>query len=115
MPVFGRIALQMVPGDFPLPTMPKLLPPSANECTWRGTRPVRQRRLSMQYRALTDIAECIGCNCNDLRACQGGCAWLRVDYKAHLGVCSRCKYLVSAWDTGDRSKRTSAQHEATSV
>lgn len=46
-------------------------------------------------------ATCIGCGCRDDRACNGGCHWLRVDYKMGLGVCSQCKPYVEAWDGAD--------------
>ncbi|HYD60550.1 MAG TPA: hypothetical protein VEC35_09360 [Noviherbaspirillum sp.] len=57
--------------------------------------------MKYQYAELTAV--CIGCRCHDLRACAGGCSWLRVDYAAHTGVCSRCAPLVAAWDAGARS------------
>jgi hypothetical protein len=57
----------------------------------------------MQYRSLQKVASCIGCGCNDLRACMGGCSWLRVDYAAAIGVCSECKPLAASWDAGDRA------------
>lgn len=50
-----------------------------------------------------DVATCIGCGCNDLRACKGGCWWLRVDYDAEVGVCSQCNGDVTAWDAGARN------------
>lgn len=56
------------------------------------------------------LATCIGCGCNDLRACWDDealqpCHWVRVDRDAGLGVCSCCKELVQAWDDGDRTIR----------
>lgn len=54
-----------------------------------------------------NIATCIGCRCNDFRACVGvlgdPCSWLRVDYGARVGVCSECAEFVARWDAGDRT------------
>lgn len=49
------------------------------------------------------LAVCIGCGCDDLRACWDDaagqpCSWLRVDRAAGKGVCSVCKDQVPAWD-----------------
>lgn len=55
---------------------------------------------------MTIIASCIGCHCNDLQACHGGCHWLRVDYEAGFGVCSKCPELEARWDAGDRQPRS---------
>ncbi len=53
----------------------------------------------MIYRPIKSaIAFCIGCSCTDLRACPGGCSWLRVDYEEGKGVCSCCKEFVEQWD-----------------
>jgi len=52
-----------------------------------------------------DVASCIGCGCDDFHACPDGCWWLRVDYKAARGVCSRCEEHLEAWDRGDRTPR----------
>lgn len=60
------------------------------------------------------IAVCIGCGCDDDRACPGGCAWLRVDRKAGLGVCSQCYPDVVRWDTGDRKLSEEAAAECPS-
>nr|EDZ38344.1 MAG: Hypothetical protein CGL2_08982005 [Leptospirillum sp. Group II '5-way CG'] len=49
-----------------------------------------------------DDAYCIGCGCNDLNSCTGGCSWVRLDRNAHLGVCSECEHMVSDWDKGKR-------------
>ena len=57
----------------------------------------------MKYRHLGDVAACIGCGCHDLRACAGGCYWLRVDYDARAGVCSQCVLSLVAWAAGERS------------
>lgn len=46
---------------------------------------------------------CIGCGCHDERACPGGCAWLRVDQIAEVGVCSECPGHVERFDAGDRT------------
>ena len=51
----------------------------------------------------TGLARCIGCGCNDMHACEGGCYWLRVDYAAGVGVCSECKAHVKRWEAGDRT------------
>lgn len=50
----------------------------------------------------------IGCGCDDTRACEvdcdgNGCHWLRVDYRAGLGVCSECPEHEARWDSGDRT------------
>jgi hypothetical protein len=58
---------------------------------------------NMEYRHTSAIAQCIGCGCHDLRACEGGCSWLRVDYRARVGVCSQCRPHLARWDTGDRA------------
>ncbi len=50
------------------------------------------------------IACCIGCGCDDLHACPGGCSWLRVDYKQGQGVCSKCPDQIQQWDR-DRANR----------
>lgn len=57
----------------------------------------------MNYRRISPVASCIGCGCHDLRACEGGCWWLRVDYAAGAGVCSGCESHAARWDAGDRS------------
>lgn len=48
------------------------------------------------------IATCIGCGCDDNHACRDAfddpCYWLRVDYKAGIGVCSECPQKVDSWD-----------------
>lgn len=48
------------------------------------------------------LAVCIGCGCDDMHACLGGCSWLRVDYVAHKGVCSQCGHETARWDAGQR-------------
>jgi hypothetical protein len=50
-----------------------------------------------------ELATCIECGCNDFQACEHGCWWVRVDYKAGLGVCSECAHRVKDWDRGDRT------------
>lgn len=52
---------------------------------------------------------CIGCACSDERACIGGCAWLREDPIAQVGVCSNCPEHVERWDAGDRSLTEEAE------
>lgn len=44
------------------------------------------------------VATCIGCGCDDLHACTGGCGWLRVDRHGHRGICTNCAHLVPRWD-----------------
>lgn len=46
----------------------------------------------------TAVAFCMGCGCDDLHACEGGCSWLRVDHARRQGVCSHCDDHVAAWD-----------------
>lgn len=63
-----------------------------------------------------DIAECIGCGCDDLRACcneAGGdpCSWLRVDALVGKGVCSSCPDHLARWDAGDISMSHVAREE----
>jgi hypothetical protein len=58
--------------------------------------------MALTYRRVEPVAECIGCKCNDFRACLGGCSWLRVDYAIGLGVCSHCPERMAAWDAGSR-------------
>ncbi len=48
------------------------------------------------------VATCIGCGCDDLHACAGGCSWLRVDRESGDGICSECAHLVEQWDRGER-------------
>lgn len=57
------------------------------------------------------IANCIGCGCNDVHACDGGCSWLRVDRVAGLGVCSECPDFVAGFDAGKRKLSTQARLE----
>jgi hypothetical protein len=52
-----------------------------------------------------NIATCIGCGCDDNRACEMGCYWRRVDRAENKGVCSECHEHVEAWDRGDRTPR----------
>lgn len=44
------------------------------------------------------VTVCVGCGCDDLHACAGGCSWLRVDREAGVGVCSNCGDKLDAWD-----------------
>lgn len=57
----------------------------------------------MEFENVTHVSYCIGCACHDLKACDCGCSWLRVDRLAARGVCSQCPDHVSRWDKGDRS------------
>ena len=59
--------------------------------------------MTIKYRHIPGMTTCIACGCDDLHACDGGCSWLRVDYTARVGVCSKCKRFVAAWDAGSRS------------
>lgn len=53
------------------------------------------------------LATCIGCGCDDGNACVGifgeGCAWLEVDRKKGVGVCSECLGELKRWKKHDRS------------
>lgn len=54
-----------------------------------------------------ELANCIGCGCNDNQACwdeNAGqpCSWLRVDRNIGLGVCSACPGYLERWELGDR-------------
>lgn len=49
------------------------------------------------------VSYCISCACHDLKACDAGCSWLRVDRDSARGVCSECPEHVKRWDEGDRS------------
>lgn len=33
---------------------------------------------------------CIGCGCDELHPCEGGCSWIAVDDDAGVGLCSKC-------------------------
>lgn len=55
----------------------------------------------MRNATTTNIAECIGCQCTDVRACVVDgtpCSWLRVDRTEGRGVCSCCREQLPAWD-----------------
>lgn len=57
--------------------------------------------------ATSNIKECIGCGCNDMKACIDkdsgqACYWLRVDEKEGIGVCSSCRDHLDRWDAGKR-------------
>lgn len=54
---------------------------------------------------------CIGCGCDYLHACDGGCAWIRQDPKARRGVCSECPDHVQRFDAGDRKLTVAARLE----
>ena len=53
----------------------------------------------------SSLAECIGCGCDDLDACPGGCWWLRVDYSDGTGVCSECVERIEEWEARNEPKR----------
>jgi hypothetical protein len=73
----------------------------------RGTVPiVGAQNKHGRYRQIAAVAVCIGCACHDLRACAGGCSWLRVDYGAEVGVCSACGSHVPRWDAGERTRQS---------
>lgn len=55
------------------------------------------------------VSKCIGCGCDDFRACPSGCWWLRVDYVVRKGVCSECEDQVQRWDSGDRNQRNTGE------
>ena len=54
---------------------------------------------------------CIGCGCDDLHACHGGCSWLRVDRTAGRGVCSECPEHVNFFASGQRELSVEARLE----
>lgn len=55
---------------------------------------------------LGEVAVCMGCNCNDLNACEtpsgAPCYWLRIDEELLIGVCSECPDFVAQFDAGER-------------
>lgn len=62
------------------------------------------------------LAICIGCGCDDERACVSEanstpCEWLRVDYGMGLGVCSGCPEHEARWDAGDYSMSAAARDD----
>lgn len=57
------------------------------------------------------VTTCIGCGCDDMYACDGGCSWLRVDRGAGLGVCSECPQKVARFDAGNRALSEDARLE----
>jgi hypothetical protein len=66
--------------------------------------------MAMKTTTPTSFCACIGCGCDDARACfdeAAGqpCRWLRLDPKAKAGLCSCCGELLAAWDAGDRTFR----------
>ena len=63
----------------------------------------------MNYKTITSeaVAVCIACGCTDLRACAGGCCWLRVSYALGVGVCSACPTALASWDSGNRESDSS--------
>lgn len=73
---------------------------------WPGTAPERDAK--SEPAAAPDLA-CIGCGCTEDNACEGGCAWLAVDKKRNVGVCSSCaedkaaaREMLKADAKGDR-------------
>lgn len=55
------------------------------------------------------LHNCIGCGCNEVCACDGGCSWVRLDDK--VGVCSECPHHVPRYDRGDRKLSEEARFE----
>lgn len=69
--------------------------------TWGGGASLnRNRPKELPHKSA--VATCIECGCNDLRACAGGCCWVRVDYDVGFGICSQCSHGLAAWDRGER-------------
>lgn len=58
-----------------------------------------------------ETSVCIGCGCDELNACDGGCVWLRLDPVDHVGVCSECPRHVKRFDRGDRKLTRRALRE----
>jgi hypothetical protein len=49
------------------------------------------------------VAVCIGCKCTDDHACIDHvfgtpCFWIKVDYKAGIGVCSECDHKIEEYE-----------------
>lgn len=68
-----------------------------------------QRRTARRRSLFENLTVCIGCGCDDMNACDGGCGWLRND--GELGVCSECPDHVNRFDKGDRRLSTEARLE----
>lgn len=66
----------------------------------RGPAGITTREAARQVLPVGMVSTCIGCGCDDLHACPGGCSWLRVDRERGQGVCSKCGHLVEDWDRG---------------
>lgn len=52
-------------------------------------------KVKSQKSKIKNIATCVGCGCTDIKGCpvndEGySCTWIKVDYEAEVGVCSRC-------------------------
>lgn len=52
-------------------------------------------KVKSQKSKIKNIATCVGCGCTDEKGCpvndEGySCTWIKVDYKAEVGICSRC-------------------------
>ena len=64
----------------------------------------RHRKHRAQTRRLVsaDVHHCIGCGCDEINACDGGCSWVRIDHALGRGVCSECTEHVERWDAGRR-------------
>ena len=69
-------------------------------------------------------AICIGCGCTEFEPCQimnkrrgmaYGCAWVVVDRRAGIGVCStqKCRAELPRWDRGDRKLSDQAKKRST--
>jgi hypothetical protein len=57
---------------------------------------------NLNFSETMTIARCLGCNCTDAAACDtilGPCFWIKVDYKAGIGVCSECEHKIEEYET----------------
>lgn len=51
--------------------------------------------------------KCIGCGCMQLKPCDPPCAWVAMDYRLRVGLCSTCDAKHFArWLAGDRTITT---------
>ncbi len=60
-----------------------------------------------------EVATCIGCGCTDDHACDtvlGPCFWIKVDYKAGIGVCSECGHKLEEYEK--RMEQSSGRKKA---
>jgi hypothetical protein len=65
-------------------------------------RAKRQNPATVAMLPSIQVAKCIGCNCTDIAACDtiiGPCFWIKVDYKAGIGVCSECEHKIEEYKT----------------